>query len=139
MHLLDTDTLTYLYADHPRVVQRLREQADSRVGITIISRIEMLRGRFDFLLKAASAAELLRAQQLLRSTELFLDQLLVVAFDERAANLFERLRAAKGLRRIGRADILIACIALAHGATLVSRNVRHIQPVPNLRVTNWFD
>lgn len=61
MRLLDTDTLTYLQAGHPRVAQRLREEADPEIGITIISRIEMLRGRFDFVMKAANATELIRA------------------------------------------------------------------------------
>jgi tRNA(fMet)-specific endonuclease VapC len=139
MHFLDTDTLTHLYADHPRVIHHLHEQADSEVGITIISRVEMLRGRFDFLLKAASATELLRAQELLIRTEAFLDRLLVFPLNERAVTLFERLRTAKGLRQIGRADLLIACIALAHDATLVTRNLRHFRRVPNLRVSNWVD
>jgi hypothetical protein len=57
MHLLDTDTLTHLQAGHTRVTQRLREEADPEVGITVISRIEMLRGRFDFMMKAANVWE----------------------------------------------------------------------------------
>jgi tRNA(fMet)-specific endonuclease VapC len=139
MHLLDTDTLTHLYADHPRVTHNLRQQTDSTVGITIISNVEVLRGRFEFLLKAGSATELLRAQNLLSQTEAFLNRMFVVPLDARAATLFERLRIAKGLRKIGRADLLIACIALAHDATLVTRNLRHFQRVPKLRVTNWVD
>jgi tRNA(fMet)-specific endonuclease VapC len=77
-NLLDTDTLTHLQAGHTRVAQRLRENADPEVAITIISRIEMLRGRFDFVMKAANATELIRAQELLVRTEAFLARLLVV-------------------------------------------------------------
>jgi tRNA(fMet)-specific endonuclease VapC len=46
---------------------------------------------------------------------------------------------ARRLRRIGRADLLIASISLAHRATLVTRNVRHFQQIPRLIVTNWVD
>ena len=55
MYILDTDTLTHLHAGHPRVIQHLREVDDPAVGITIITKIEMLLGRFDFVLKAATA------------------------------------------------------------------------------------
>ena len=44
MHLLDTDTLTYLHAGHPRVIERLRKLDDPEVAITIITKIELLRG-----------------------------------------------------------------------------------------------
>lgn len=139
MHLLDTDTLTYLHAGHPRVIERLRELTDPDVGTTIITKIELLRGRFDFMLKAATGAELLRAQQLLARTEELLAQINIVLLDETAAVQFDRLRAVKRLRKIGRADLLIASIALAHRATLVTRNVRHFRQVPDLTVTNWVD
>jgi tRNA(fMet)-specific endonuclease VapC len=139
MHLLDTDTLTYLHAGHPRVVERLRQLGDPDVGTTIITKIELLRGRFDFVLKAANGSELLRAQQLLVRTEELLAQILILPMDEAAAVQFDRLRAIKGLRKIGRADLLISSIALAHRATLVTRNVRHFEQVPGLSVTNWMD
>ncbi len=92
MHLLDTDTLTYLHAGHPRVIERLRELADPDLDTTIITQIELLRGRFDFVLKAATGAELLRAQQLLARTEELWDQIIVVPLDEAAAAQFDRLR-----------------------------------------------
>ena len=139
MHLLDTDTLTYLYAGHPRVERNLRELDDEEVAITVITRIEMLRGRFDFMLKAATGADLLRAQQLLARTEDLLDQMPVVSITEASAAEFDRLRNVKGLRKIGRADLLVASIALAHRATLVTRNLRHFDQVPRLRVVNWIN
>lgn len=139
MHLLDTDILTYVHAGHPRVVERLRQLADPDVGTTIITKIELLRGRFDFVLKAASGSELLRAQQLLVRTEELLAQILIVPMDEASAVQFDRLRVIKRLRKIGRADLLISSIALAHRATLVTRNVRHFRQVPGLSVTNWMD
>ncbi len=139
MHLLDTDTLTYLHAGHPRVIERLRELTDPDVGTTIITKIELLRGRFDFVLKAASGSELLKAQQWLARTEELLAQIIIVPLDEAAAAQFDRLQKAKRLPKIGRADLLIASIALAQRATLVTRNVRHFQQVSGLNITNWID
>ena len=43
MIVLDTDTLTHLLAEQPRVVERYRREADEVVS-TIISRIEVLQG-----------------------------------------------------------------------------------------------
>lgn len=139
MHLLDTDTLTHLHAGHSRVVQCLRELEDPEVGTTIITRIEMLRGRMDFVLKAATGSELIRAQELLARTEQFLNGILTVPLNEDAAELFDELRVRKGLKKFGRADLLIASIVLAHRAVLVTRNVRHFQPIPQLQVVNWVD
>jgi tRNA(fMet)-specific endonuclease VapC len=139
MHLLDTDTLTHLHAGHPRVVTRLQTLADPDVGTTIITRIEILRGRMDFVLKAADSEALLRAQQLLVRTEELLEQIAIVPFDQAAAVQFDQLRAVRALRKVGRADLLIAAITLAHRATLVTRNLRHFKQFPGLKVENWVD
>lgn len=139
MHLLDTDTLSYLHAGRPAVVERLRQLDDTEVATTIVTRIELPRGRSEFLLKAANGAELLRAQRWLAKTEGLLSQLRIVPVDERAAEHFDRLSGTTGLRKIGRADLLIASITLAHQAVLVTRNLRHFRQIPNLKLVNWVD
>jgi tRNA(fMet)-specific endonuclease VapC len=139
MHLLDTDTLTHLHAGQPNVVERLRAVDDPDVGITIITKVEVLRGRIDYLLKAETGVELLKAQELLFRTEELLNQLLVVPISQAASEQFDRLRATPKLRKIGRADLLIASIALANRATLVTRNLRHFRQIPGIRVVNWVD
>ena len=68
-----------------------------------------------------------------------LHKLIVVPIDETAAGQFDHLRAHKQLRKIGWADLLIACIAIANQATLVSRNLKDFLGVPNLKVENWAD
>ncbi|MDX2042306.1 MAG: type II toxin-antitoxin system VapC family toxin [Acidobacteriota bacterium] len=139
MHLLDTETLTHLHAGHPRVVARLQALADPNVGTTIITRIEMLRGRMDHVFKAATSDDLLRAQFLLARTEELLEQILIVPFDSAAAAQFDQLRTIRSLRKIGRGDILITAIALANRATLVTRNLRHFKQFPGLKLENWVD
>ncbi|GAA6623020.1 type II toxin-antitoxin system VapC family toxin [Scytonema sp. NUACC26] len=139
MYLLDTDTLTHLYAGNTNVVTRLNAVENSEVGITIITKAEMLRGRIDYLIKAETGESLLRAQELLFRTEELLAELLIVPISQRAADEFERLRTVSKLRKIGRADLLIASISLANRAILVTRNIRHFKQIPELRVVNWVD
>lgn len=139
MHLLDTDTLTHLHAGHPNVVANLQRSDDPDIGTTIITRIELVRGRIDFLLKAATGDELLRAQRLLARTEVLLAELAIAPFDTNSAAQFDRLRSSSTYRRVGRADLLIASIALANRATLVTRNLRHFRQIPGLSLANWVD
>lgn len=138
MYVLDTDTLSALHRDNPKVTARVAK-ADDKVATTVISRIEILRGRIEFVLKAATGAEVLRAQQWLNRSEELLSIIEIVPFDIAAANIFDGLRNTPGLSKIGRADLLIASIALASRATLVTRNVRHFHAIPRLGVENWMD
>ncbi len=139
MHLLDTDTLTHLYAGSAKVAERLRTLEDPLVGTTIITRIELLRGRIDYLLKAETGADLLKAQTLLALTEDLLAQILIVPFNASAAEQFDHLRSIRSLGKVGRADLLIASIALTNRATLVTRNLRHFKQISGLAVVNWVD
>lgn len=139
MLLLDTDTLTHLYAGQSNVVKQLKSTDDPDVGITIITKVEMLRGRIDYLLKAETGVNLLKAQELLFRTEELLRPLLIVGVSQGASEQFDRLRVIPKLRKIGRADLLIASITLANRATLVTRNIRHFQQIPGIRVVNWVD
>jgi tRNA(fMet)-specific endonuclease VapC len=63
----------------------------------------------------------------------------VLAIDAASADEFDRLRANKKLKKIGRADLLIAAITLANKATLVTRNTKDFRQVPGLQVENWVD
>ncbi len=139
MHLLDTDTLTHLHAGHPQVIGHLRRINDSEIGIAIITKIEILRGRYEFLLKASTGEELLRAFHWLKRSEELLEQILVVPLDTESARVFDQLREHPSLRKIGRADLLIASISLARRATLVTRNLRHFRIIHGLNLTNWVD
>lgn len=139
MHLFDSDTLSHLWAKHERVVERLRRCEDTEIGTTSITKSEILRTRCENLLKAATPADLVRAQQRLDRSEQKLAELPVAPFDEVAGSQLRQLEQVKALKRIGRADLLIACIALANDATLVTRNLKHFRQVPNLKVENWVD
>ncbi len=137
MNLLDTDTLTLLMYGHAKVTERVARAEP--IAITIVSRIEMLQGRFDSILKAADGMQLLRAQHRLEENEKFMQPMATIRFDDAAAAEFDKLRGNKKLKNIGRRDLLIACIALAHKATVATRNLKHFRQVPGLKVENWAD
>jgi predicted nucleic acid-binding protein len=140
MRILDTNLLTELFKANPRAVawyDRLPD--DARLATTTITRFEVLRGRYGSILTAASRAELLLAQDRLTTDDEHLTELTILPITEAAADQFEKLQRNKKLKKIGRGDLLIACIALAHDATLVTRNRKDFQSIPNLRIENWAD
>jgi tRNA(fMet)-specific endonuclease VapC len=139
MYLLDTNTLTELFKNNSAIVEHIQELPDdSQVATTIVSQIELLQGRFAFLLKASSREELLRATALLRQDDANLSDLEIVPVTDDTARLFEQFLTNKKLKKIGRPDLLIACIALANKATLVTRNTKDFAGIANLKLENWF-
>src|SRR5947207_14913333 len=123
MFVLDTDPLTHLLHGNARVVER-RSQVTEDIVLTAVTRIEVLQGRFAAVMKAADGEQLLPAQQRLAESEGQLAAFDVLPFDAAAAAEFDCLRGGRGLKKIGRGDLLIAAIVLAHKATLVTRNTK---------------
>ncbi|MGH9834285.1 MAG: type II toxin-antitoxin system VapC family toxin [Blastocatellia bacterium] len=64
-----------------------------------------------------------------------LSRRVILDFDERAAEEFQRLK--KQRVRIGTMDLKIAAIALAHNATVLTRNLRDFNKVPDLKAEDW--
>jgi tRNA(fMet)-specific endonuclease VapC len=65
----------------------------------------------------------------------------IFAYDEVAARIHAQLRSEheqKGLS-LPFVDGQIASIAIAHGMTLVTRNLKDFSGIQGLRVVNWFD
>jgi tRNA(fMet)-specific endonuclease VapC len=74
--------------------------------------------------------------KLLRQVEAF-GSWLILPWDTDTAHLFVDLRRQPV--RIGSMDLKIACIALTHDATLLTRNAHDFAQVPGLRHENWLD
>ncbi len=139
MILLDTDTVTHFSYGNVNVCRKIEEVGDEELAIAVITRNEILRGRAESLLKAANEQELRKASARFRQAEELLSDFVVVGFDEDSIKHFGRLRKQRTLKKMGRADLLIACTALASRATLVTRNSRDFRQVPGLRLDNWAD
>lgn len=140
MILLDTDTVSLYHAGQKKVVEWVEKVDPAEVlGTSVITRAEILRARFEFLVKAADGEQLQRAQQHLNASDALLNDLYIAPIDAPSAAQFDKLRKQKKLKKIGRRDLLIGCIALANHATLVTRNLKHFRQIPNLNVENWAD
>ena len=138
MILLDTDILSLLLAGNLKVREKARK-AEEDVAITVITKVGILQARYDFLLKSSDGEQLKRAQFWLERSEHDLEPWEVVKVNAAAATEFDRLRQLRTLKKIGRADLLIAGIVLAQRVTLVSRNLRHFRQIPGLHLENWAD
>ena len=133
------DTLSHLYAGNKNVLRSLQQLDRATVGTTIITKIEMLRGRIDYLLKADTGSSLRRAQQLSCRTEELLLQTQIIPITDKSIVEFDRLSTSLKYRKIRRAALTIASIVLSNRATLITRNLRHFKQFPRLSVVNWID
>jgi tRNA(fMet)-specific endonuclease VapC len=138
IYLLDTDLFTLAQLGRHGLRERIAEaRREHEVAVSVVTRIEVLRGRFDAVVKASSGSELVRMQELMRASEEYLAEFPLCLFDKPAVDIFDRLRDDKKVKKTGRNDLLIASVALARGATLVTRNTKDYAHVPNLKLDNW--
>ena len=121
--IADTDVLIdFLAGQNPTAAQIAAELEMGTLCTTAVTRFELLSG-------ARTAAQERRIRRLL-------DALPTVPLDTRAADQAARIRLdleRKGTT-IGMGNSLIAGIVLYHQATLFTRNRRHFERVPGLRL-----
>jgi tRNA(fMet)-specific endonuclease VapC len=139
MFILDTDHMSALEwgsgAAGQRLIARLNTLAESEAATTIITFEEQMRGWLSALAQSRSLNEQVEAYRRLKR---LLDNYLkiqVLEFDAQAAAEFQRLKQAR--LRLGTMDLKIAAIALAHRATLLTRNLKDFSRVPELKVADW--
>jgi tRNA(fMet)-specific endonuclease VapC len=138
-YILDTDSFSYLFHQNPRIMTRMAAAPPGSIYTTIITEIEQLRGRHQQVLTATTPEQLLRAQLRLNEVKRQLSSFTILDIDDAAAQQFAKLLINPKLRKIGRADMLIAAIARSQGYTLVTRNVKHFRNVPGLKVEDWME
>jgi len=133
MYLFDTDTLSNLISKRPspRLLARLAEIPPEEQFTTAITVGELYYG-----VHKSPRPDYYRE----RLERLVWPRVQILPFDREAAEVYGELRAE--LERQGKpladADLMIAAIALAHGLTLVTGNVRHFARIADLKVENWL-
>lgn len=129
MKILDTDVCIEILRGNERVLER-RQRALDEVATTWITACELAYG-------AAKSRAAKKNQTLV--TE-FLATLPVVGLDLPAAERFGRLKAdlERGGNILADADLMIAAITQAQGASLVTGNLRHYARIADLRVEDWI-
>ena len=140
MLVLDTDHLVE-FDEASDAGARLKERllaADEEVAAIIISVEEQFRGWVAQIhrLHADPHAQIPAYARLKRRLEFYAGWN-VLPWDAGSARSFVNFRR-QGLL-IGSMDLKIACIALAHDATLLTRNATDFAQVPGLRIENWLD
>jgi tRNA(fMet)-specific endonuclease VapC len=138
MLVLDTDHLVELDrgSSQGAALQRKLEDARDEVATTIISAEEQFRGWLAQLHRQRDPHEQIATYQRLQRRIAFFAAWHVLPWNTDAADILQGLRRQRV--RIGTMDLKIASIVLAHDATLLSRNLRDFQQVPNLRVEDWL-
>jgi tRNA(fMet)-specific endonuclease VapC len=85
--------------------------------------------------RAKKSAEIVSVYQLLQETIKFFEAWDIVPYADQAENHFKAARKM-GIR-IGTMDLRIAAIVLSLDATVVTRNRKDFQQVPNLKFEDW--
>ena len=134
MYLFDTDVLSRAVKAAPpkALIERLSRIPRALQFTTSINAAEIYYG----------ACRTARRDELIRAFEkLVLSRLTVLPFDLESAPVFGRLKASLEKRGLPRSepDLRIAAIALQHGLTIVTGNIRHFSDIPGLAVENWLE
>ena len=130
MYLLDTNVcIRLLNAAHPGVLQQFRSHAPADIALCSVVKAELLLG----------ARRSARVEDNLQRLKQFFAPLDSLPFDDLCAEHYAFIRAdllAQG-KPIGPNDLLIAAIARAHDAVLVTHNSGEFGRVIGLRMEDW--
>ncbi len=128
--LLDTNACIRLLNEKVSpLARKLSSVPRSEVNLCSITKAELYFGAY----RSARADENLK---LLRR---FFQEFATLAFDEKCEETYGIIRAqlAKAGTLIGPNDLLIAAIAVANGATLITRNTGEFRRVRGLKFEDW--
>ena len=130
MYALDTNSLSYFLRGRGRVGERLLAQPPAKIGLPSVVLYELAYG----------AARSQAPPDLKARLEALLRSLPILPFGEAEARAAARIRAdlESAGKPIGPHDVLTAATALAHGATLVTRNLREFRRVKGLVLEDWY-
>jgi len=139
MLVLDTDHVSVMeWSEGPaqqNLLRRLNEFPPDHIFMTIVTYEEQTRGWMAYAARTRTTAQQIEAyRKLERHLDLYRHSQ-VLGFGKRAGAAFEHLRRLR--LRIGAMDLKIAAIALAHDATVLTRNLKDFSRVPGLRAEDW--
>ncbi len=137
LKILDTVTLSLLERKDLAVLRRFLVVPPSEVAITVINVEEQMTGWQIYLRRAKTDKELAAAYERLANSVRVLSGMRILGFSEFAIARYNLLLAMK--LSVGKMDLRIAAIALEEGATVITRNLRDFQRVPELVCENWAD
>jgi len=130
IYLLDSNVcIRCLNERGTKIIQKLQTVPIQQVAVCSVVKAELF---FGAMKSQTPALNLAKQKQFFQSLQSF-------PFDDKAAEEYGRIRAeltTQGLP-IGPNDFMIAAIALANNAILVTHNLREFSRVPNLKLEDW--
>jgi tRNA(fMet)-specific endonuclease VapC len=128
--IIDTDTLSYFFRNHPIVVAKLDGYLREHGGLylSVVTYYEVLNGLYykDAKKQLKGFLEFFRLNKILPLTE---------DCAQSGAKIYADLR--KQGQIIGHNDVLIAATAIVNDLVLVTNNINHFGRIPRLSVDNW--
>lgn len=135
--ILDSDTLTLYRQARQQLVIRISAQPSHLIVTTVITVEEQLTGWQALLRQSKSDAHLAFTYQRMTDSVRSLAGFHILTFSEAAIARYNVLLSMK--LNVAKMDLRIAAIALEAGATVITRNLRDFQRVPELACENWAD
>ncbi len=128
MVCLDTDFLIGLDRRQQQAISKINGiiQKDELVFTTIVNVAEYYAGAF----KSGDKNAIEMAKQYIKDFS-------VLLLDEQSALVWSKLYNEMKASSIGDLDLFIASIAIANKQTLMTRNLKHFERVPDLKVESW--
>lgn len=136
--ILDTDHVSLLLRGNSDIVEQ-SERRHPYVVTTIITVQEIYNGWVGKTNNASDPDRLVELYAKLSKTVTFVKSAPILNFDESAKNCYVLLRQQTPLlakKRLEK-DLRIAAIALSQKDTLVTRNAKDFELIPNLRFEIW--
>jgi len=128
--ILDTDTVSYLFRQHPNVVEKVRKYTDIHdfMNISLVTYYEVMNGLYYRDAKRQMAV----FQQ-------FADDNSILPLNREIADISAKIFAdlkSTG-QSIGHTDTLIAGTAIHNDMILITNNTRHFRRVEGLQFESW--
>jgi len=131
LFLLDTNTVIYFFKGLGNVAEKILQRPPRSIALSYVVIYELRLG-----IAKSTAPEKRRAQ-----LQALMNSVTLLPFADAEAQCSAMIRAEleKCGTPIGAYDTMIAGTAVAHNATLVTRNQGEFRRVSGLRTVDWFD
>ncbi|MBM3236919.1 type II toxin-antitoxin system VapC family toxin [Candidatus Poribacteria bacterium] len=142
-YLIDTNAcIKYLNGKSERIRQNIESKSPGDIVLCSVVKAELFYGAMksaNFLVKKFNQKKPANPERNLKRFSLFFTRFVSFPFDDKAAEVYGRIRAnlEKAGTPIGPNDLLIAAIALANELTLVTHNTREFGRIEKLKIEDW--
>jgi len=132
MPILDTDILISFLRNKKKAVNMMSSLIKSKIILTttIINVGELYTGAY---LSSQVAKDINAIEKLLEKFE-------ILEYTGEDSRVFGQIQAnlIKTGNKIGKMDTIIGSIALNRNEVLITRNVKHFEMIPRLKIKNWY-